>query len=130
MAIGSQIYLQLLWTLGPLMVWSQDGTDLFLEVGDVSQPWYADDAGTGGGTFNRIKLYFEKLEECGPKYDYFPKASKSILIVREHNVERAKEYSEEMNFTIISGYQYLGGSVGAQAEMKEWIGEKADEWTA
>eukprot|EP00978_Attheya_sp_CCMP212_P031803 scaffold121609_cov39-Attheya_sp.AAC.1 len=35
-----------------------------------------------------------------------------------------------MNFTIISGYQYLGGSVGAQAVMKEWIGEKADEWTA
>eukprot|EP00978_Attheya_sp_CCMP212_P007142 scaffold16612_cov35-Attheya_sp.AAC.3 len=90
---------------------------------------YTDDAGAGG-TFDRIKVYFENLEEYGPKYGYFPDASKSILIVREHNVERAKEYFEEINFTIKSGYRYLGGFVGARAEMKEWIGEKADEWTA
>ena len=25
---------------------------------------------------------------------------------------------------------YLGGFIGAQVEMKEWIGEKTDEWTA
>eukprot|EP00978_Attheya_sp_CCMP212_P047373 scaffold421334_cov62-Attheya_sp.AAC.4 len=35
-----------------------------------------------------------------------------------------------MKFTILSGYRYLGDFVGARAEMKEWIGEKADEWTA
>eukprot|EP00978_Attheya_sp_CCMP212_P028313 scaffold97435_cov93-Attheya_sp.AAC.3 len=35
-----------------------------------------------------------------------------------------------MKFTISSGHQYLGGFVGARVEMKEWIGEKADEWTA
>eukprot|EP00978_Attheya_sp_CCMP212_P029232 scaffold103337_cov31-Attheya_sp.AAC.2 len=45
-------------------------------------------------------------------------------------MERAKEYFAEMNFTIKSGYRYLGGFVGARVEMKEWIGEKADEWTA
>eukprot|EP00978_Attheya_sp_CCMP212_P035431 scaffold154276_cov33-Attheya_sp.AAC.2 len=144
---------------GILMVRSQNGTALFIfsmegatqgdplatfiygmgllplirrlkrEVDDVSQPWYADDAGAGG-KFDRIKVYFEKLEEYGPKYGYFPEASKSISIVREHNVERAKEYFAEMKFTIKSGYRYLGGFVGARAEMKEWIGEKADEWTA
>eukprot|EP00978_Attheya_sp_CCMP212_P013894 scaffold35059_cov31-Attheya_sp.AAC.1 len=144
---------------GTLMVWSQNGTALFMfsmegatqgdplamfiygmgllplirrlksEVENVSQPWYADDAGAGG-KFDRITVSFEKLEEYGPKYGYFPEASKSILIVREHNVERAKEYFAEMNFSIKSGYRYLGGFVGARAEMKEWIGEKADEWTA
>eukprot|EP00978_Attheya_sp_CCMP212_P006719 scaffold15590_cov56-Attheya_sp.AAC.1 len=62
------------------------------EVDDVSQPWYADDAGAGG-KFDRIKVYFEKL-----------------------NMDQR--------------YRYLGGFVGAQAEMKEWIREKADEWTA
>eukprot|EP00978_Attheya_sp_CCMP212_P025991 scaffold84687_cov61-Attheya_sp.AAC.4 len=35
-----------------------------------------------------------------------------------------------MNFTIKSGHQYLGGFIGARAEMKEYIGEKADEWTS
>jgi hypothetical protein len=99
------------------------------EVDDVSQPWYADDAGAGG-KFDQIKVYFGKLEEYGSKYGYFPEASKSILIVREHNAERAKEYFAEMKFTIKTGYRYLEGFVGARAEMNEWIGEKADEWTA
>eukprot|EP00978_Attheya_sp_CCMP212_P043540 scaffold286181_cov44-Attheya_sp.AAC.1 len=35
-----------------------------------------------------------------------------------------------MNFSIKSRYRYLGGFVGARAEMNEWIGEKANEWTA
>eukprot|EP00978_Attheya_sp_CCMP212_P033379 scaffold134426_cov83-Attheya_sp.AAC.1 len=48
---------------------------------------------------------------------------------REHNVERVKEYFAEVIFSIKSGYRYLGGFVGARAEMKEWIGEKTDEWT-
>eukprot|EP00978_Attheya_sp_CCMP212_P002012 scaffold4137_cov26-Attheya_sp.AAC.2 len=65
------------------------------EVDDVSQPWHG------------------MLEEYGPKYGYFPEASKAILIVREHNVERAKEYFAEINFSIKSGYRYLGGFVGA-----------------
>jgi hypothetical protein len=32
---------------------------------DVNQPWYTDDAGTGG-TFVGIHSYFEKLQEKGP----------------------------------------------------------------
>jgi hypothetical protein len=49
----------------------------------------------------------------GPKYGYFPEASKFILIVQEQNVERVNKYFTESNFTIKSGYQYLGGFVGA-----------------
>ena len=95
------------------------------DVDDVSQPWYADDV-SAGGKFDQIKVYFEKLEEYGPKYGYFPEASsKSILIVSEYNVERAKEYFTEMGFTIKSGYQYLGRYIGARAEMKFMLGEGA-----
>jgi hypothetical protein len=79
------------------------GMGLLPLIWRLSQPWYTDDAGAGG-KFDQIKVYFEKLEEYGPKYGYFPEASKSILIVREHNVEQAKECFAESNFTIKSGY--------------------------
>jgi hypothetical protein len=39
-------------------------------VSDVHQPWCADDAGAGG-RFQRIRLYFEKLQEHGPRGDIF-----------------------------------------------------------
>jgi hypothetical protein len=43
-------------------------------VPDVHQPWYADDAGAGG-KFERIRLYFAKLQEHGPPRGYFPEPS-------------------------------------------------------
>jgi hypothetical protein len=73
------------------------------EVEDtLSQPWYADDTGVGG-RLDQIGICFKKLQEYGPKYDYFPEDSKSILIVRDHNVERAKKFVANMDFTIKSG---------------------------
>jgi hypothetical protein len=55
------------------------------ELPKVDQPWYADNAGVGG-TFTGIQQYFEKIQEKGPMQVYFLEPSKSILIVREHNM--------------------------------------------
>jgi hypothetical protein len=52
----------------------------------VEQPWYANDAGTDGN-LDEIRRFFHKLEETdGPIFGYFPKPSKSILVVRQHNL--------------------------------------------
>ena len=46
----------------------------------VTQPWYADDAGTGG-KFGDVMAHFRDLQLRGPARGYFPEPSKSILVV-------------------------------------------------
>jgi hypothetical protein len=55
----------------------------------VEQPWYADDAGAGA-KFNEIERFFRRLCEIGPLFGYYPEPTKSILIVRQHNLEEAR----------------------------------------
>lgn len=67
------------------------------------QPWYADDA-TDAAKFETIRKHFERLCEIGPNHGYYPEPSKSILIVAEHNLERAKAAFADMCFTVVTGY--------------------------
>jgi hypothetical protein len=53
---------------------------LKLEVHQVHQAWYADDA-AAATDFTSIKIFMERLIELGPVYGYYPEASKSILVV-------------------------------------------------
>ena len=46
----------------------------------VSQPWYADDAGAGG-KFEAVMAHFRDLQLKGPARGYFPEPTKSILVV-------------------------------------------------
>ncbi len=93
----------------------------------MHQPWYADDAGAGG-RFQKIQLYFEKLQEHGPPRGYFPEPSKSILIVKEHNKEKAETYFKDSSFKVVTGSRYLGGFIGEKAEQREWVEAKAQTW--
>jgi hypothetical protein len=77
----------------------------------VDQPWYANDAGAGA-KFGQIRAYFERLQEEGPKFGYFPEPSKIILNVKEHNQEAAEAYFIDLGFTIVTGSRYLIGFIG------------------
>ena len=68
----------------------------------VSQPWYADYAGAGG-KFGDILAHFRDLQLKGPAQRYFPEPTKSILVVSEQNVPRAKEYFRGMGVQVITG---------------------------
>ena len=37
------------------------------------------------GNLNSLKVYWDKLTAIGPKYGYFPKPTKSYLILKEKN---------------------------------------------
>ena len=50
---------------------------------------FADDL-TVSGNIKEIKQYWELLLQIGPKYGYYPKSSKSHLIVKEEHLDRAK----------------------------------------
>jgi hypothetical protein len=58
------------------------------EFPQVEQPWYADDAGAGA-KLDEIGRFFRQLREIGPLFGYYPEPTKSILIVRQHNLEEA-----------------------------------------
>ena len=77
----------------------------------VTQPWYADDAGAGG-IFGAVMDLFWDLQLKEPTQGYFTEPTKSILVVAERNVPRAKEYFRGMGIKIVTGSQYLGGFVG------------------
>jgi hypothetical protein len=98
------------------------------ELPTVDQPWYADDAGAGG-TFPELRAYVKALEKYGPTRGYFPEPTKSILIVREHNLAAAKIEFKDLGFEVVSGARYLGGFLGEDSEQKLWIEEKTSNWT-
>ena len=93
----------------------------------VYQPWYADDAGEGG-KFRDIMAHFRDLQLKGPAQGYFPNPTKSILVVSEQNVPRAKEYFRGMVVQVVTGIRYLGGYVGEWETEGQWLQEKVEGW--
>jgi hypothetical protein len=59
------------------------------EFPQVEQPWYADDAGVST-KFDEIERFLRRLCEIGPLLGYYPKPTKSILIVQQHNLKGAR----------------------------------------
>ena len=56
------------------------------EIHDITQPWYADNAGYLG-TFARIDTYFDLITLQGLGRRYYPKPPNSMLIVHPENLE-------------------------------------------
>ena len=47
---------------------------------DITQPWYANNAGTLG-TIDNLEIYFNLLKTNGPERGYYPDPTKIVLIV-------------------------------------------------
>ena len=75
---------------------------------DCQSTWYADDS-VAAGTFEQIEMFFDDLTIHGPSFGYHPEPSKSILIVKERDVESAAAYfkSNDRDFKIVNGHRYL-----------------------
>ena len=63
----------------------------FISVNHLSakEVAFADDFAVAG-KLTSIKDYWGKLTVLGPKYGYFPKASRSFMIVKEENLAEAR----------------------------------------
>jgi hypothetical protein len=95
----------------------------------VEQPWHADDAGAGGKFTDVLRRLFLRLQEIGPSFGHHPEPSKSILVVSQHNMEAAaRTASPDFNFKVKSGSRCLGGFVGDDAALHDWLSEKAKSW--
>jgi len=53
-----------------------------------AQVWYADDS-SSAGELGGMRKWWDLLCEIGPKYGYFPLATKTVLIVKENQRDKA-----------------------------------------
>ena len=57
---------------------------------EVSQVWFADDA-SGSGKLRCVRKFWDELCNQGPKYGYFPNASKTWLVTKNEFLQDAKD---------------------------------------
>lgn len=93
-----------------------------------TQIWFANDA-SAGGTVNDIRSWWERLVEYGPQYGYFPKASKSAVIVKKDFELNACEVFSGTDLSITTeGSSHLGIPLGTPEYRNNCIVKKIQEW--
>ena len=97
------------------------------ETPDVTHPWYADNSGASG-TFARLKTYFDLLTRKIIGQGYHPDLTKSILIVRQENLETGKVFGARHRFRVCTGARYLGGYIGDDNSKRDWMRECTQTW--
>ena len=97
------------------------------EIPDVTQPWCTDDP-IALGTFTRIETYFNSLILQGPGRRYYPKLSKSVLILHPDNLEAGKEFGASPGFKVCTSTHYLGGYIGDNESKSYWLRESNLTW--
>ena len=78
----------------------------------VKQAGFADDL-IGAEKLIALRKYWDSVNTYGPALGYYPKASKTWLVVKENLLEIAKQIFSGTSINITSrGRKYLGGFVG------------------
>ena len=98
---------------------------------DVRQVWFADDSASGG-KLTSLKRWWDHLNLYGPAYGYFPKSSKTVLILKSPELlQRAKELfgEEEGGITITTeGKRHIGAVIGTEKFKEDYIKGKVEKW--
>ena len=99
-----------------------------IETEEARQAWFADDA-SAGGLVRAIRQWWDRLTTFGPMYGYFANGAKTSLLVKEEHAEEAKTAFEHTDVKITTiGKRYLGGAIGNDSFIEEYIEEKVIEW--
>ena len=95
----------------------------------VTQPWYADDTGSGNN-FADIRSHLLDLMVCVLPGGYFPEYTNIIFFVTLKNVPQEEAYLRGMGLSMVNESRYPGGFICDQAAEMAWIEEKYQGWTA
>ena len=104
----------------------------FISVNELNakEVAFADDF-TVAGKLSSIKGYWSQLTSIGPKYGYFPKASKSYLIVKEDQLPSAITLFNNSNVNInVEGKRLLGAIVGNDSYKREYDNDSVKDWNS
>ena len=88
--------------------------------------WYADDSACGG-KLEDIRKWWDALKETGPNIGYFPKSSKTWLVVKADKEKEARELFTDVNITT-EGHRYLGSFIGTEAGKEIFMGRCVSDW--
>ena len=95
---------------------------------DAKVAAYADDV-TAAGNLTGLKHLWDVVNSLGPKFGYYPEATKSWLIVKQEKLQNAKEIFKTTNIKITTeGKKHLGATIGTVSYKEEYVNSKIDEW--
>ena len=96
---------------------------------ETKQAAFADDL-SGAHKLITLRKWWDNIESYGPSLGYYPKATKSWLIVKPHLLSEAKLIFQgtEINITA-EGRKHLGGFVGTQEGEEQYASQKIDDLT-
>ena len=95
--------------------------------GSWTQNWYADDSACLA-RFELLREWLALLMIEGPKYGYFPKPEKSVIVVHPNYLHDAAIIFDDLGIKVVTGHRFLGGFIGSEVDSKDWLGSKVDSW--
>ena len=98
-------------------------------VPSTKQVWYADDASVIG-TVSSLVDCWNTLSEIGPMYGYYPKASKTVLLVKDSSFDLAHKLFDSTGITITThGHCALGSPIGSSSFIESWCVNTVKQWS-
>jgi len=94
---------------------------------ELQQAWYADGSAVAG-PWDLLSCHFHCLTLLGSTYGYFPKATKSDLVVSSPHQSAAQAFFSTLGLMVCSGHRYLGGFIGESHKLDFWLLPKIDHW--
>ena len=93
------------------------------------QSWFADDS-SAAGKLRETKKWWETLLHIGPKYGYYPKAIKTVLIIKDHSLlDLASELFAGTGVQItLQGQRHLGATIGNENFKNIYVSKKVEKW--
>ena len=93
------------------------------------QSWHADDS-NAAGKLREIKKWWDTLLLYGPKYGYYPKAIKTVLIVKDPSLQNlAMEPFAGTGVQItLQGQRHLGAVIGSENYKNQYVSQKVEKW--
>ena len=93
---------------------------IFYPERDPKMVAFADDF-TSAGRLSKMRSWWKELLNVGPKYGYFPKPNKTILILKSKYESKAAEIFENTNIKISSPERrHLGAVIGSEQYRKNY----------
>ena len=106
-----------------------DELDDYIDKDLCNQSWYADDS-SAAGKLREIRKWWQKLITLGPRYGYYPKASKTHLILKDRSlISYAKSLFADTGITITTeGKRHLGAVIGSEKNKHVYVASKVKGW--
>ena len=89
---------------------------------------YADDF-SAAGRIQDLRIWWNVLNEVGPKFGYYPEPTKTWLIVKAEKSKYVNNFFKGTKVKVTAeGHRYLGGTVGTKKFKDIYVKEKIEQW--